>query len=255
MIRQLKDLEELSRVVARELSQAAREAISARGRFTLVLSGGSTPRRLYQLLAEPPHRTELPWDRVEFFWADERAVPPDHPDSNFAMAYQAMLRKLAITAPQLHRIAAERGPETAAREYQDDIAQAFAVDPAGEPPAFDLILLGLGADGHTASLFPESEALRERRRWVVPNRIPKLIAGGGPSVERVTMTPPIINAGRKVWFLVSGSEKAPALRAVLRGPPDPIRLPAQLIRPVSGELVWFVDRLAASELPTSEVSG
>jgi 6-phosphogluconolactonase len=243
MVRQFPDLEELSRAAAAELAQLARQAISTRGRLMLVLSGGSTPRRLYQLLADPPHRTELPWDRVEFFWADERAVPPDHKDSNFAMACEAMLRKLAIPAAQLHRIRAEKGPELAAREYEDEIARAFHVSPGGEPPAFDLVLLGLGADGHTASLFPESEALSERRRWVVPNR--------HTPTDRITMTPPIINAARNVWFLVSGLEKASALRAVLTGPPDPVRLPAQVIRPASGKLVWFVDRLAASELPAS----
>src|SRR5262249_5021609 len=162
-------------------------ATAARGRFTVALAGGSTPRRLYQMLAEAPIRDQVDWSRVEVFWGDERAVPPDHADSNFRMASAALLSKVAIPPANLHRMQAERPDlDAAAREYQGEIARVFSVPPDGEPPCLDLVLLGMGPDGHTASLFPHTEALKEARRWVVPNYVPKMAA------FRMTQTGPIL---------------------------------------------------------------
>ena len=229
MIRQFDNLDELSRAAAGEFIRLAREAIAARGRFMVVLSGGSTPRRLYELLAE---HSFADWNKVEFFWGDERAVPPDHKDSNYRMAREAILDRLAVPEANIHRIEAER--VTVARDYEAVIARAFGVEPGGEPPAFDLVLLGMGADGHTASLFPHTEALRETLRWVVQN-----VSG-----RRITLTPRILNQAAHVIFLVAGAEKARVLAEVLEGPSDPERLPAQLIRPAT----WFVDHAAGAKL-------
>lgn len=240
---QVEDAEAVSRAAAEEVVACARAAVLARGRFTLVLSGGSTPRRLYELLADPPFRELVDWGRVEVFWGDERCVPPDHSDSNYRMAHAALLAKVPISSARVHRMHAERDDrDAAAREYSVEIAKTFAVAPAGEPPVFDLILLGLGPDGHTASLFPHTEAVRERRRWVVRNYVPKFQA------DRITLTPPILNRGETILFLVAGADKAPVLQEVLEGPLDPDRLPSQLIRPAAGRLVWLVDRAAASQL-------
>ena len=233
----------LAREAAKRIAAIAEEAVARCGRFTVALAGGSTPKRLYSLLAAEPYCTRLPWRETHVFWGDERAVPPEHPDSNFGMAKVTLLSRVPILADQIHRMQAERKDlDAAAGEYEAEIARTFAAQPPGEPPAFDLILLGLGADGHTASLFPHSEALQETKRWVVPNYIPKL------KVNRLTLTPPILNRAAMILFLVSGGEKATVLQAVLDGPPDPERLPAQLIRPVAGRLVWLVDQAAASRL-------
>ena len=237
------DAEAISRAAAAEVVECARKAVAARGRFTIVLSGGSTPRRLYELLAEPPLRNQIEWERVEVFWGDERAVAPDHPDSNFGMARAALLVRVPIPPEQVFRMAAEREDrDAAAREYEADIARSFGVPLDGEPPSFDLILLGMGPDGHTASLFPHTEAPRETRRWVVCNYVPKFKA------DRLTLTPPIINRSRLILFLVAGPDKAPALQAVLEGPSGPMEFPAQLICPATGRLVWMVDQAAASRL-------
>ncbi len=237
------DAEALSRAAAREFIDLARQAIAARRRFMVALAGGATPRRIYELLAAPEHRHQVDWTRVEFFWGDERAVPPDHPDSNYGMAAAALLATLDLRPEQIHRIQAERPDrERAARDYQIEIARAFGVSPEGPPPVFDLILLGLGTDGHTASLFPYTDALRERRRHVVSHYVAKLQA------ERITLTFPIINRASEIRVVVAGAEKAPTLKEVLEGPPDPERLPSQLLDPPAGRLAWLVDRAAAGEL-------
>ncbi len=242
-IRTLADPEEVSRTAAEEFVRIGREAIQVRGRFIVALSGGSTPRRLYELLSRPPFRGQLQWPLVEFFWGDERTVPPDHPDSNFRMAREAMLAKLDLSDSRVHRIEADRPDCTeAARDYQAEIARICGVSAEGKPPRLDLVLLGMGPDAHTASLFPSTEALKEKERWVVANFVPKL-AG-----DRLTLTPVILNRAANVIFLVAGDDKADALAAVLEGPPDPDRVPSQLIRPESGKLLWLVDRSAASRL-------
>ena len=236
-------LEALSAAAAGEFAELAGEAVVRRGRFAVALAGGSTPRRLYQLLGEAPYRDRVAWDRVEWFWGDERAVPPDHPDSNYGMASAALLGKLDLPPRRIHRIRAEEGDgEAAARAYQEEIARVFGVEPEGPPPAFDLVILGMGPDGHTASLFPGTAALGERRRWVVSHRVPTLGA------ERITLTLPVLNRAREIRFLVAGAEKAAPLRAVLEGPRDPERLPAQAIRPEAGRLIWLVDEAAARGL-------
>lgn len=246
IIRIFADKEALSEAAAHEFVRCAREAVAARGRFTVALSGGSTPKRLYQFLAAEPFRTQVDWGRVEFFWGDERCVPPDHPDSNYHMAREAMLAHLPIPAKHIHRMEAERADlDAAALDYEEEIAGVFYGKPIGpERPALDLVLLGMGPDGHTASLFPHTKALDERTRWVVPNHVPQL------NTDRLTLTRPALNRAREVLFLVAGADKAERLVEVLANPPDPKRLPSQSIQP-DGPLVWFVDRAAAERLPSS----
>jgi 6-phosphogluconolactonase len=242
-IRIFPDAEAVSRGASEEFVRCAREAVAARGRFIVTLSGGSTPKRMFEMLAEPPSREQVEWSKVHIFWGDERSVPPDNRDSNYRMAHEAMLTRLPIPVAQIYRIEAERSDrDAAARDYQVRIAKTFGVDPAGEPPAFDLVLLGMGPDGHTASLFPQTTALSETKRWVVVNFVPKF------NTDRVTLTTPILNKARQVLFLVAGADKTQPLAEVIEGPPDPTRLPSQLIKPSPGELVWFVDRLAAAKL-------
>jgi 6-phosphogluconolactonase len=246
-IQRCADLEQMSEAAAIEFAQRTAAAAAQRGRARVVLSGGSTPRRLYERLAEEPLRTRIDWSALDFFWSDERAVAPEHPQSNFGMAREALLDRLALRPEQVHRMPADTVDlDAAARAYEREIADAFGVATGYDPPAFDLVLLGLGADGHTASLFPFSDALAERRRWVTAHR---LAVNGA---ERLTLTIPILDEARAVVFLVGGADKAEALAAVLEGPPDPTRLPAQLVRPRSGELLWIVDRAAAGRLQSAE---
>ena len=225
---------------AESIVRIAQQAVAANGRFTWALTGGSTPRPLYSLLAsDPALRAALPLGQTHFFWGDERHVPPDHPESNFRMAYETILSQLAPGADQVHRIAAENPDASqAAAECERELRRFFALR-ADEFPRFDLVLLGLGSDGHTASLFPGTRALDERRRIVVSNRVDKLDA------ERITLTAPAINNAAHVVFLVSGADKAKALKAVLEGPRDVRQLPAQLIAPHDGTLTWLVDEEAA----------
>lgn len=237
------DLTALAQEAAKRILTIAEEAVTHRSSFSVVLAGGSTPQRLYLLLAGEPYCTHVPWRKTHLFWGDERAVPPEHPDSNFGMAQGTLLSRIPIPANQVHRMEAERADlDMAAAEYEIEIARTFAVQPSDEPPAFDLVLLGLGSDGHTASLFPYTPALRETRRWVVSHYVPAL------KTNRLTLTAPILNRAAMILFLVAGIEKAAALQAVLEGPPDPERLPAQLIRPVTGRLVWLADQAAANRL-------
>ena len=243
IVRRYADAKQLSRAAADEWVRIAKAAIAARGRFTIALGGGSTPRLLYQLMAEEPLRSQVDWRRVEFFWGDERAVPPEHADSNYGMADKALLKKLALPAAQMHRMEAERTDrDAAARDYQAELARVHGVSADGEPPVLDLVLLGMGPDGHTASLFPHTTALKETRRWVVSNFVPKFNA------DRLTMTTAILNRAANVLFLVAGADKAPVLVEVLEGPPDPERLPSQTIQPAAGTLTWLVDEAAAANL-------
>ena len=245
-LRQFADLEELSEAAADEFCRIACQAIAESRRAVITLSGGSTPRRLYELLTTDRYRHRVAWDRVEFFWGDERAVPPDHRDSNFRMADDVLLEPLAIPSAHIHRIEGERNDlNAAALAYEREIARVFGVLPDGPPPAFDLVLLGIGADGHTASLFPGTDVSVESTRWVVPQYAPAIAA------NRVTMTPRLLNAAQHVMFLVAGTEKADALAQVLEGVRDPQCLPAQMIEPTSGVLMWFVDRAAAGRLDRS----
>jgi 6-phosphogluconolactonase len=238
MIRILPDLESVSRAAAELLVEQAREAISDRGRFSLVLSGGHTPRRMYELLARDPFRDQVSWERVHVFWGDERCVSPNDPRSNELMARQALLNHIGVPLVQIHPIRCADRIREAALEY-DALLRAFFKD---RPPRFDFVLLGLGEDGHTASLFPETHVLEERDRWVAELYLRK------QDLYRITLTVPIINQAAVVTFLVSGASKARILHEVLEDPFDPFRLPAQLIRPISGKLLWLVDEESAALL-------
>lgn len=238
------DAESLAQAAAQLFVQSCRDAIDARGRFTVALSGGSTPKRLYQHLAQSPLKEAVDWQCVDFFWGDERAVPPDDPESNYRMASESMLVPLAIAPQKIHRMPAERPHlDRAAQDYQDEIACVFNVASSGPPPSLDLVLLGIGPDGHTASLFPFTTALKETARWVAPNFVPKFNA------NRLTMTARMLNCAAQVVFLVAGEDKSVVLAEVLTGPVDTDRLPSQMIRPRSGRLTWLVDRASAKLLP------
>jgi len=217
-------------------------AMSARKRATLSLAGGRTPEALYRLLAETPNRETIDWGRVEIFWGDERCVPTDHPDSNYRMVREALLARVPVPEANIHRMRGEiADPRAAAREYEEVIRRACRLE-ADTLPRFDVCLLGLGSDGHTASLFPALPAIRETQRWVAAARVEKLDAW------RLTLTPAVLNNARHVLFLVTGKEKAETLRAVLEGPVDADRLPAQIVRPARGRVEWLLDRDAAGRL-------
>jgi 6-phosphogluconolactonase len=236
----LDDPEALARAAAEQFVRSAAVAVQRSGRFSVALAGGSTPRRLYELLAEDgAFRNGVRWEAVHLFWGDERHVPPDHLDSNYRMAYDAMIARLRIPDANVHRIRCELpDPQEIAAGYESELRSFFG-EPPGRVPRFDLILLGLGADGHTASLFPGTAAVHERVRLVVPNIPP------GSDRARITMTPVVLNQASEVQFLVSGPEKARALAAVLRGPSDVDRWPAQAVSPSVGNIVWLLDRDAA----------
>lgn len=241
-----RDLNEVSLRAGELFVQLADAAVSSQGRFTVALSGGSTPRALYELLAGDEFRSLVPWSNAHLFWGDERWVPPDHAESNYRMARQALLDRSPIPAGNVHRMPTEHeDPAGAAAEYARTLKAFFRV-PAGELPRFDLILLGMGEDGHTASLFPGTAALGESQRWVMANYVEKL------GTYRLTLTVPVINQAANVVFLVSGNSKAAVIRDVLEGEYQPHRLPSQLIRPFAGRLRFILDRAAAKELTSVE---
>jgi 6-phosphogluconolactonase len=206
--------------------------------FRVALAGGETPEELYRLLAANPYRHRIGWERVHLFWGDERCVPPQDARSNERMACQALIDHVPVPPEQVHPIRCAGSAQHAAREYGRLLQSLFG----SQGPTFDLVLLGLGEDGHTASLFPGSRSLLETQELAVATR------GGDPDLPRVTLTAPVINRSECVIFLVSGHGKANALQAVLEGSPDPSRWPAQLIRPQAGDLFWLVDQAAASLL-------
>lgn len=244
VVRRFADLDALSRAAADDLAAIARAAVAERGACHIALSGGSTPRRLFQLLAQRGAGA-LPWQGLVLWWGDERTVPPDHADSNYRMAREALIDPAAafgLAADHVHRMAGELpDPAAAALAYERELVAAL-----GTPPVLDLVVLGMGPDGHTASLFPQSPALGETRRWVVANPVTSPLVHG--QATRLTLTAPAINAARHVRFLIAGADKAASLAQVLAGPRDPTRYPSQLIAPTSGDLVWLVDAAAASGL-------
>ncbi len=238
---------EIARYAADEVVRIANGAASARGVFTIALSGGSTPKTLYTLLAELPALCDcLPWNKMQVFFGDERHVGPGHPDSNYQMAADAMLSKVPLQPEQIHRIKGEY-PDTAkaAAEYQELIRKQFKLQPAAFP-RFDLVLLGMGNEGHTLSLFPGTKALHEAQKIVTHNWVGKLYT------ERITLTAAAANAAANVIFMIAGSDKACALKAVLEGPHEPEQLPAQMIQPANGTLTWLVDE-AAGEMLSKEI--
>jgi 6-phosphogluconolactonase len=239
MIQVYPDPESLSRAAAALLVMQANLAVAARGRFSVALSGGATPRRTYELLAATPLKDQAPWDRMHVFWGDERGVPLNDPRSNARMAQEAWLDHVPIPKDQIHPLDCSQAPAAAGRQYEAQLREFFA----GRPPRLDLVLLGLGDDGHTASLFPGTPVLEERERWVAAVHLDE------QNLYRVTMTAPLINQAAMVAFLVAGKSKAGVLQEVLHGPRDPGRLPAQLIQPQNGDLLWLADLAAAARLP------
>jgi 6-phosphogluconolactonase len=244
------DDDALMRAEAERAVMLAREAIAARGRFLLALSGGSTPRRLYELLSRPPFVERIDWSRVQVFWGDERCVPPDHPESNYRMAREALLDRVPIPKENVHRIRGEDEPPHAAQAYEQ-VLRGFFGQAEGPPErSFDEVLLGMGNDGHTASLFPGTPPVTEERRWVMAEHIEQPQA-----MWRITLTPVVINAAADVTFLVAGGNKAERLSEVLEGGPRDHPLPAQLIRPKHGSLHWMVDAAAGARLRKTPMSG
>ena len=240
-VRRLTTPQDLFQAAADEVIRAATDAVARRGRFTIALSGGSTPKNLYTLIAANASAS-LPWDRMFFFWGDERHVPPGDPESNYRMAEETFLSKVPIPPANIFPIHAQNPDASAAADdYEQTLRKFFALAP-GEYPHFDLILLGMGPDGHTASLFPETAALEEKSRLVVANWVEKL------KTSRITFTLPVLNASRCVAFLVSGTDKAAVLHEVLEGNAPAEKYPSKLVRPSDGRLIWFVDRAAASGL-------
>ena len=240
-IRRLTTPQDLFQAAAEEVIGAATGSIAKRGRFTIALSGGSTPRSLYTLIAANAS-ANLPWDKIFFFWGDERHVPPTDAESNYRMAQETLLSKVPVPAGNIFRVPTEDpDASAAAAAYEQTLQEFFAVEP-GKFPRFDLILLGMGPDGHCASLFPETAALQEKSHLVVANWVEKF------KTYRITFTLPVLNAAREVMFLVSGADKAPALHEVLEGSAPGEKYPCKLVRPSDGKLIWFVDRAAASEL-------
>ncbi len=232
----------LLEAVAQHLVHHARQAIAARNAFTIALAGGSTPKDLYAMLAAPPFHSQLDWTKIRFFWGDERHVPPDHADSNYRMAHEALLRHLPISMAHIHRVPSELpDAHTAAEQYEAALRKQFEVS---EPdiPRFDFILLGMGPDGHTASLFPGTQAVHETNRLVAAPWVETF------QTHRITFTPGLLNHARQVTFLICGNAKAKTLHAVLEGPFQPDALPAQIIQPQAGTLTWFMDQEAAGEL-------
>ncbi len=241
----LPDADSLAHAAAALFLKLAVTNIQVKARFNVALSGGSTPQRLYRLLAATEFGRELDWHGIHLFWGDERCVPPGHTESNYGTIREMLLDPIAIPTENVHRIRGEIAPWDAADEYEEvlksHLGQSVAAGRA--VPTLDLVLLGMGEDGHTASLFPHTAALDERERLVVANYLEK------PNKWRVTLTAPAINAAANVIFLASGTNKAEALRLVLEGPHQPRDLPAQLVSPHPGRLLWMVDADAASLLP------
>ncbi len=239
-IRVLPDPAALAEAAARLVVEGARAAIDARGQFSLALSGGSTPRDLHLRLAAPPLRDQVEWTRVHIFFGDERCVPPDDERSNYRMADETLLSRVPIPKSNIHRMRGEVPPPEAAEEYAEELHAFFGQ----EPPRLDVVLLGMGDNGHTASLFPGLTAVREHQRWVVAENVEEV------GMWRITLTPVVLNLARQAVFLVAGSAKASMLRRVLEGSFVPAELPAQIVRPSPGEVLWMVDAAAAADLST-----
>jgi 6-phosphogluconolactonase len=232
------DIDELSRAAAQRFASLSEAAIRSHGRFATALSGGSTPRRLYSLLGSSPYRENIEWNKVHIFWADERCVAPSHEASNYELVADVMLSRVAVPEEHIHRIHGEEGPRQAAAAYEEELHRFFAASPG---PIFDLVLLGVGVDGHTASLFPGSAELQEKSRDVVAVYREK------PDIDRVSLTLPVLNRAANVLFLVAGNDKADIVYEVLKSGNEK-QYPAGLVQPVDGILSWFIDEAAASKI-------
>jgi 6-phosphogluconolactonase len=240
----------LARRAVQYLVEMVEEAAQAQGRARIAISGGSTPKAAFELLADPdqPWLRRMPWEKLDLFWVDERAVPPDDAESNYRMTREALLDHVPLRAEQIHRIEGELAPEAAAARYESDLRNSFRLEGA-EFPRFDLIALGMGDDGHTASIFPRTAAVHEMSRLAVANHIPQKDAW------RITLAWPVINHASSVFFLIAGADKAAVLNEVLTGPRDLERLPSQLIWPASGILTLILDKDAAALLPATDGEG
>jgi 6-phosphogluconolactonase len=237
-VRVFQDLEELSRGAAESFAALSKKSLASRNRFVVALSGGLTPHRLYSLLGSPQYRDVIDWSRIYIFWTDERCVPKDHPESNYKLAYDAFLSHVPLPAQNIHRIRGEDGPHKAAEAYEDELRNIFSGPGA---IVFDLILLGVGEDGHTASLFPGSPALDEKMRPAVPVYLAE------PKINRVTLTLPVLNGAAQVLFLASGRAKAGVVHEIVEDG-NPKQYPAGLVQPLRGSVVWMLDRDASSAL-------
>ena len=244
------DAAALARRTAQHFVEIIEQAVAKQGRARIAISGGSTPKAAFQLLADPaqPWLKRMPWDKLELFWVDERTVPPDHPESNYRMTREAMLDHVPLKPEQVHRMEGELDPQVAAARYESLLRNSFRLEGA-ETPRFDLVQLGMGDDGHTASLFPHTAAIHEMGRLVTANQVPQ------KDTWRITLTWPVINQGASVFFLIGGKNKAELVKEVFTGPRDPERLPSQLIWPSSGILTLILDKDAASLLPATNGLG
>ena len=242
-VRILTNIDAIAKRSAEDFVQSATQAVSEKGSFSVALAGGSTPKALYSLLAsDAALRSQVPWDKMYVYFGDERSVGPDHADSNFRMATETMLAKVPLKPEQVFRIKGEyKDTEKAAQEYEQVLRTSFKIA-EGQFPRFDLVFLGIGNEGHTASLFPGTKALHETKRLVVRNWVGKLYT------NRITLTAPAINNAARVIFMITGADKALALKGILEGPYEPEQLPAQLIQPPNGKVVWLVDTIAGGML-------
>jgi 6-phosphogluconolactonase len=242
-VRILANLDAIAGRAAQQFVQSATQAVSEKGSFRVALSGGSTPKALYSLLAnDAALRSQLPWDKMSLYFGDERSAGPDDAESNFRMANETLLSKVPLKPEQVFRIKGEhKDTEKAAQEYEQALRASFKIG-EGQFPRFDLVLLGMGNEGHTASLFPGTKALHETKRLVVHNWVGKFYT------NRITLTAPAINNAARVMFMITGADKALALKGVLEGPYEPDQLPSQMIQPSSGQLLWLVDTIAGGML-------
>jgi 6-phosphogluconolactonase len=240
----------LARRAAQYFVDVVQKAVAVRGIARIAISGGSTPKAAFQLLANPaePFLSAMPWEKLQLYWVDERTVPPTDTDSNFRMTKEALLDHVPLKPEQIHRMEGELEPEVAAARYESEIRNSFRLEGA-ESPTFDLIALGMGDDGHTASLFPHTQAIHEMGRLVTANQVPQ------KDTWRITLTWPVINHARSVFFLIGGTDKAERLKEVFLGPRDVEALPSQLIWPAGGILTLFLDKAAAALLPATDAEG
>jgi 6-phosphogluconolactonase len=241
----------LSRAAAEHFLETALAAVAARGKARIAISGGNTPKTTFELLANPAERylKAMPWEKIELYWVDERCVPPDHPDSNYRMTREALLSKVPLKPEQVFRIEGELEPDAAAARYETEIRAQFRLEGA-EVPRFDVLALGMGNDGHTASLFPHTAGLHELTRIAIANHVPQQ-----KETWRVTLTWPVIVEAADIFFLIEGKAKTDPLHRVLEGPYDPETLPSQLIQPKSGRLLFLLDKDTAALLPPADGTG
>jgi 6-phosphogluconolactonase len=238
---------EVAKAAAQLFTDSVLAAVKARGVARIAISGGTTPKAMFGLLATDPFVSQIPWDKLYLYWVDERSVPPDHPDSNYRMTNEALLSKVPLPADHIFRMEGELDPAVAASRYEATIRNSFRLEGA-QTPTFDLVLLGMGDDGHTASLFPHTEGLENITDLVIANHVPQ------KDTWRISLAFPVINQGREVAFLIEGSAKAQVLHDVLLGPYQPETFPSQLIRPASSQLIFLLDTAAAAKLPSANAA-